>query len=62
MARLFARRPAVVVMATHPFRGETPARRVQVAGLLASGGYRLSGVLPLGTQRFGIWRLSGAGR
>ena len=62
VARLFARRPAVVVMATTPFRGETPARRTQVAGLLASDGYRLAAALPLGTRRIGVWRLSGGDR
>ena len=62
IARLFARYPAVVVMATRPFRGEVPAQREQVGALLVSKSYRLAAVLPLGAQRLGVWRLSAADR
>lgn len=53
--RLFGRRPAVVVMAT-PFRGEAPAIRLLVRRLLATDGYRLTTVLPLGRDRIAVYR------
>jgi hypothetical protein len=52
--RIFARRPAVVVMRP-PYRGERSEMRALAVRLLAEGGYRLAATRPLGTQRIEIF-------
>ncbi|CAN5400119.1 hypothetical protein BH10PSE14_BH10PSE14_21640 [soil metagenome] len=52
--RIFARRPAVVVIRP-PYRGERSEMRALAVHLLAEGGYRLSVTRPLGTQRIEIF-------
>ncbi|MFA5962845.1 MAG: hypothetical protein WC804_02395 [Sphingomonas sp.] len=52
--RIFARRPAVVVMRP-PYPGERSEMRALAVRLLAEGGYRLTATRPLGTQRIEIF-------
>jgi len=52
--RIFAARPAVVVMRP-PYRGERSEMRVMAVRLLAEGGYRLTAERQLGAQRIDIY-------
>ncbi len=52
--RIFARRPAVVVMRP-PYNGERSEMRALAVRLLAEGGYRRTATRPLGSQRIEIF-------
>jgi hypothetical protein len=52
--RIFAARPAVVVMRP-PYKGERSEMRAMAVRLLAAGGYRLTAERPLGAQRIQIF-------
>lgn len=52
--RIFAARPAVVVMRP-PYNGERSEMRAMAVRLLAAGGYRLKAERPLGAQRIQIF-------
>lgn len=52
--RIFARRPAVVVMRP-PYNGERSEMRALAVDLLKAGGYRLKAERPLGAQRIDIY-------
>lgn len=52
--RIFAARPAVVVMRP-PYKGERSEMRAMAVRLLAAGGYRLKAERPLGAQRIQIF-------
>jgi hypothetical protein len=60
LARILDRRPEWVVM-RGPYRGEIPAVRAQMlAGL--SRDYQPAGELPLGNDRYALWRIRAASR
>lgn len=52
--RIFAARPAVVVLRP-PYKGERSEMRAMAVRLLAAGGYRLKAERPLGAQRIQIF-------
>jgi hypothetical protein len=58
--RILARRPEWVVM-RKPYRGELPEARARMTAGLARG-YRLEATLPVGKDRYALWRIRPASR